>query len=343
MQRPHAGRLLDAIGFCGERLVGFLFVAAAALKALDITPFAVQISYYGVVRDPALVKGIAIATVFVETILGVLLLLPSRLRALVYGAVFVLLFGFSGLILYAWMFHGLEDCGCFGKYIETSPTVSILKNALMMAILTVSWGRGAARGGLAAQHRSDPSATWRKRCAVGIPSLSVVALCAVYGTFSREATTTAVSGTVETEAQNSTSGPAHNTDMDETRPFARFRFQLDGQEWDLGKGEYFVALLSDSCDHCAEAVAKLNELPLFFPELPPIIGLCLGDEETLKQFREETEPEFPTVLIDPLVFFSLIADAPPRYTYISEGTEITHWDEVLPNDEVLLKQPSLRW
>ena len=86
-----------------------------------------------------------------------------------------------------------------------------------------------------------------------------------------------------------------------------------------------------------KAVAKLNELPLVFPEIPPIIGLCLGDEQTLKQFREETEPEFPTVLIDPIVFFSLIGDAPPRFTYISEAAEISHWDEELPADDVLLQ------
>ena len=142
MQRLQAGRLLDAIGFYGERLVGFLFVAAAALKALDTTSFAVQISYYGVVRDPMLVKGIAITTVIVETILGVFLLLRIRLKGLVYPIVFALLLGFSGLIVYAWVFHGLEDCGCFGKYIATSPAVSILKNVLMMAVLAVILGKG---------------------------------------------------------------------------------------------------------------------------------------------------------------------------------------------------------
>ena len=185
-------------------------------------------------------------------------------------------------------------------------------------------------------------ATWPVQWTVAILSVGIVAFCGAYGTLTRKATSTVASGTVEAQAQTSPSQPDRDTEVDEDRPFARFRFQLDNEEWDLGNGEYFVALLSDSCDHCAEAVAKLNELPLFFPEMPPIIGLCLGDEETLKQFQEETQPEFPTVLTDPLVFFSLIGDAPPRYTYISGGAEIGHWDEELPNDQQLLEKLSAR-
>ena len=65
---------------------------------------------------------------------------------------------------------------------------------------------------------------------------------------------------------------------------------------DLGKGKYFVAILSTSCAHCEEEARRLSKIPRFFPDFPPIVGLCLGEEETLSQFRERGEIEFPTVI-----------------------------------------------
>ena len=124
---------------------------------------------------------------------------------------------------------------------------------------------------------------------------------------------------------------------DPSRPFARFQFKYAERQWNLGEGEYFVTLLSTSCAHCAAAVEELNELALFFPDLPPIVGLCLGDDDELDQFREQNNPNFPTVLIPPLTFFDLIGSTPPRFVWVRDGKALQHWDGELPSDDQLLE------
>ena len=113
------------------------------------------------------------------------------------------------------------------------------------------------------------------------------------------------------------------------RPFSQFRFTHDGRQWDLAHGEYLVAMLSTSCDHCEEEIAHLNELAAI-PEFPPVVALMLGDEDTLSALRERTELSFPAVLVEPLTFFQFVGDAPPRVIYVRDGRQIHYWDEKAP-------------
>jgi hypothetical protein len=95
------------------------------------------------------------------------------------------------------------------------------------------------------------------------------------------------------------------------RPFRQLQFTIGGDTWDLGRSLYLVALLSDTCDHCQVAVHMLNEMTMI-SDLPPMIGLVLGQEVTLEEFRLSTDAQFPLQLIEPIVFFQLIGSAPPR-------------------------------
>ncbi|MBN2308623.1 MAG: hypothetical protein JXR94_06605, partial [Candidatus Hydrogenedentes bacterium] len=71
-----------------ERILGLLFVVAAALKALDLADFAVQIAYYHVFEEPLLWKISAVGAIFAETALGMALLVGLRLRGLTLAATF---------------------------------------------------------------------------------------------------------------------------------------------------------------------------------------------------------------------------------------------------------------
>ena len=93
-----------------EIALGLLFIVSASLKALDVLSFAVQVSYYNVVRDPMLVQAIAYLMIGIEALIGAALLGGFRFNGVTYFATSVLLLGFSALIGYAWAFHGLTDC-----------------------------------------------------------------------------------------------------------------------------------------------------------------------------------------------------------------------------------------
>jgi multisubunit Na+/H+ antiporter MnhC subunit len=120
-------------------LVGVVFLLSAFLKALSFEEFAVQVSYYGIVRTPWVVIGIALGATALETGLGVGLIAGrDRARRLLPVVAGLLVF-FSLLIAYAWAFQGLKDCGCFGKYLKMTPGVSILKNGVLLALVGIAW------------------------------------------------------------------------------------------------------------------------------------------------------------------------------------------------------------
>jgi hypothetical protein len=61
----------------------------------------------------------------------------------------------------------------------------------------------------------------------------------------------------------------------------------------------------------------------------------LGEESTLKQLRQQVQPGFPTILLEPLKFFEFIGEAPPRIYLVRDGRELQHWDENLPSAAAL--------
>lgn len=117
---------------------------------------------------------------------------------------------------------------------------------------------------------------------------------------------------------------------DPERPFARFVFEWDDILYDLSDGDYLVALMSATCPYCKEETNRLSELPELFPQVPPVIGLCLGTEPELKMFREKTKPNFPIFKLDPLTFIQLIGQTPPRFILIRDGKPLKYWDERVP-------------
>lgn len=131
--------LVPTIARAVEVLIGLFFVATAAAKAMNVEAFAVQISLYGVVKEPNLVMAAAYSVIGIETLLGAAFLAGWRLKGAMYAAAALLTIVFSGLILYAWRVKGIEDCGCFGEYVKMGPRSSLLKNLALLAVLAFGW------------------------------------------------------------------------------------------------------------------------------------------------------------------------------------------------------------
>ncbi|MCX7014333.1 MAG: hypothetical protein NTW86_17580 [Candidatus Sumerlaeota bacterium] len=330
-------------------LLGIAFILSSVLKAMDWTAFAVQVSYYGIVREPWIVRAISLALIGLEFGLGCALLLRLALRSLTLPAVFALLLGFSLLLVWAWVFRDLKDCGCFGKYLPMSPGESLWKNAVMLAMVGFAWwglrGRSKRERGepsslqnplkprRAGRLTLDAGRLWRLGL-LAAGTLGVMAF-AVVNPFAPSA-----SGEASALASSDNFAPVNEGSSDEPGDgggkFAKYSFEWQGERLDLGMEVCFVAMLSDSCAHCAELVASLNRMSKD-PSLPRIIGLVLGEEETLKNFRATFHPEFATRLIPVLEFFDLIGDAPPRFYLVDNGREAKYWDEEIPQAAAILE------
>jgi hypothetical protein len=299
-------------------------MVSAFAKALDVKSFALLISYFGIVRNPAMVMGLAVLIIFAEFLLGIALIASKRFRIHSLRIALAMLVIFTGIIIYAWTFKGLEDCGCFGSFIKLSPIASLIKNIVLIG-LTLAGMRQAKQDASKSPAESD------FQIGKGVFQKAFIAFCPILliGSFSWNfVKPSANKPTPELATQTA----PHPTDQ----PFAQFKIKEKTDSLlDLGKGRYFVAFLSDSCSHCQETVSKLNKLPQEIDSIPPVVGLILGEEETLRQFRQQFSPKFPTAIIPPLTFFEFIGDAPPRFYLIKDGRPIRHWDEDLPKNNVL--------
>jgi len=286
-----------------ELLVGLLFLSGAILKAFDINLFIVQVSHYGVIERHDFLQYAALGTLLIETAFGLALVIRLRLRGFLYLGILALLTVFTGLIAYGWAFHGIQDCGCFGP-IEMSPSISILKNIFLAALIAFVWRVTSQTG----------YADWPAKISIPLVSLTAIfsIVTAIYGWHNIE-----------------------SIKQDTDRPFAQFNFSENGQEYNLGQGEYFVAMLSMTCEHCMAAMPTLNTLAER-PDMPPLVAICYEESPgTLATFREQTLPTFPLFSINDRIglFFSLIGNAPPRFYLIRDGQSLKYWDDDIPSTE----------
>jgi hypothetical protein len=232
----------------------------------------------------------------------------------------VLLF-FTAFMGWAWLFRNVQNCGCFGRYLPMTPEEAILKNLLLLGLVAYAWNE-------LEQTRLtlwplDARLAWRAILA-GLVAMATVGLVAVQAPYSK-GMTPAQGGAM----------PGHPAQA-EDRPLAGYTFQQQGRvKYDLSQGTYLVALLSESCNHCAGEVASLNRL-MSDAALPPVVALVLGEAEDVRRFAERYHPAFPTQPASVLDFLKLIGEAPPRYILARDGRQLAFWDEQAPTREALL-------
>ncbi len=107
--------------------------------------------------------------------------------------------------------------------------------------------------------------------------------------------------------------------------FSSYKDFSNGKVVDLDEGVKVVALLSLDCEHCMATANKLGLLRNNI-KLPPTYFLFLGDEDQLKNFFDHAEYKFPYKIIDPMEFFPLIKNEPPRVVLMVNGNIIADWD-----------------
>ena len=230
-----------------ELIVGAVFLVGAALKAYGVNTFAVQIYAYGVIENKALLSYAALGTLFVETAIGMALILGLRLRHVTHAALQGVLVVFTLLIIYGWVFFDIEDCGCFGP-LEMSPGISIAKNIVLMLLGGLGWFAAWKNSG-----RDRPSVIYVKSFLCGLSAVAIAAYA--FSLLDRDI-------------------PLNNGR--ETALFSQFIVETEEGIFDLGNGEYLIVVLSLACDECVREVPVLNQL-LVHPDLPPT---CTPEQET---------------------------------------------------------------
>jgi len=293
-------RGLTLLGEMCRYIIGLLFVASAVLKVIDTGDFAVQVSYYGIIRAPRLVEMTALGVIALEGALGVALLIRAGRGRVLFGGVLALLVAFSILIAYAWAFRGLKDCGCFGKYVKMTPGWSIIKNAVLMGMVAVAW-RAPREHTPGSRRRGLPRGLTRAGLMAGAALTLLGFGRADLAAYHAEMAAAGVRG----GARGSKVG------------FAAFAFSSGAKRLELAKGLYVVAMLSESCEGCAETVRALNQMT-DNADLPPSSVSCWGGARNWGASGRNTGRAFRLRPWRRWSFFR--ASAPPRPASSSSAT-----------------------
>jgi len=297
-----------------EIALGLLFLTSATLKIIEINQFCVQIYAYGVITQKEILPWIATITILIEISLGLLFLISFPFRRLTMTINLLLLFIFTSLILYAWIFNDLKDCGCFGK-LEMGPLESIIKNIILIIISIACFS-----GVKPIEERSEQKKTYIKYY---LPLVILIILTSFFCY----------------QQLQSEQIDKKNVEDNNITPYSKMKIEIDGNIYDLGQGEYLVALLSFGCDHCIEESPKINDY-MSINGIPKIIALCLEEsQEEKEEFINKVQPIFPIYSMGNKVrlFLSLIGKEPPRLVYLKEGKIVKYWDYDLPNPEEIIE------
>jgi len=321
-----------------------VFVAGAVPKVLDINRFSVQMSAYHVINDKALLPWFALATISCEMSLGVALLLGLRLRGITVLALELMLAVFTTLILYAWLVHGLEDCGCF-PLIKMTPPVSIAKNVALFLMGLVVWRFLARRPEVVADSTAGSAESAALQSGESGHSVIARPFRFLMGSVSRRDAAArfviafaAAAGAVGYAAPRvehiaQAVSPATGEGGGEAGiDFGQFVFDTEMGAYDLGEGVHLVPILSMTCEECMGKVPELNKL-MSQPDMPPMVALCYEDKEgDLINFQAQTQPLFPLHPLgnQPLLYFNLRGTDPFRLNLVRDGRAVAHWDGKVP-------------
>lgn len=313
------------VGRGSEIAVGSAYLLAAGLKAQNINLFIGQILAYQVFSSGGALTTVAFATLALETVLGVSMVLGSPRRKLVLATGMAMLLFFTLLIAYAWQFHGLKDCGCFGK-VSMTPVQAILKNLAFMVLTGLAWN------GLVRREGGEISMSYPLMRQL-LPIFAALSLCLAVtpqiGGKSLELTPlSAIPGTDGAPAATA-----------EVGPFSGYRIIPEfGDPIDLSQGEYLVALLSMTCEHCMATVPEINEYT-YESALPTLVAICVEpDEGSMQEFQSLTGPLFPMYSIgnDMLTWAKLCDGLPPQLLLVRNGIPVQTWKDVMPTIPELL-------
>ena len=228
---------------------------------------------------------------------------------------------FSAYLVYLWVKAGNKiNCGCFGDSIWMSPSTSLLKNAVLFAVLAA-----ITRFHLGIKFK------WTQ-----ITTAITMAAFVILPFILYPIPETKPQWLLKEKYQIDLS-QLYDTSLTQANTLkANATTPSPGVPPNLEKGKHILAFLSQSCPHCRIAAYKMHVMMLHHPEFPflMIIG---GTSSKLDEFWEKTKAQnVPYTRLEKNAFMNYTGGEFPTILLISDGSVAAKTDYNTLNEQELI-------
>jgi hypothetical protein len=313
-QQPLQARVSRVAGI----ILGLAMLVAGVFKAIDPWTFIGSLPAYGV--PEILHYPIVIALPALEIALGVMLIAGWQLRwAGMVSIALIVVFGAA--IAYGWGLGDLEECGCFGPFVQRSPGQALLQDfgLLILAILAVA----------------TPASSMRPLTRQQLGVLGVVAVVAFSVSAAGMTRDTSTVGSDVTQSAQLIPGEAPAPAPDPTGSMSRpAPSDLAPSELDLENREYLVYMFHPRCPHCNEAGPVIATYANHF-SLPSLVGFTFDAVPAeVDEYKAKLAVPFPVYQLPSRAFVQFTGDgAVPQLVYVRKGEIVRVWRGMPPSAE----------
>ncbi|MBO7494317.1 MAG: DoxX family membrane protein [Bacteroidales bacterium] len=270
--------------------IGVFFIASAILKLISIDNFELYIYSFNIFSFT--MSGLAArAIIACELLVGILLIAKIKYKE-AWWLTMLMLVGFSFLLVYVILFRNDSNCHCMGDLVEIKPSLSLIKNLLVIALMLLI--------------RKEEDYRFRGRVtvlviailtAIAVP-FALFPMDNIYNLFSKTSTKSCNEAEFNSFLQDSVMQDIH-----------------------LDEGNYIVGVVSSGCKFCRIGCLKMSEMVTFNKiDSTKVLYFIWGDSTSVQQFREETKSEpFLYVPINPVKAIRITDGAFPLFLFIRDG------------------------
>ena len=289
-----------------------LFVFSAITKMLPLTPFEKQLVDLGF-ADWHTAPYFARLIIGVELGLGIALIQNHFFKRIVIPSTALLLVAFCIHLSYQIAIGQGGNCGCFGQFIEMTPTEALIKNIVTLGLL--GWLFVISKEKKNANRFSFLLLIWSLSTLfmfMAFPfapfkELSNIVVDTENIPWETEAPVTSVA-TVDTTQNVVATTPTETVNPGPTSVVSKFSKLnvFSGMKVKIDEGKRIVCFFIPGCDHCREAAKAITELSKD-PNFPKVY-VYFGDEEVEKidEFFQVAGKKYPYQVLGMGEFFTLM-------------------------------------
>jgi thiol-disulfide isomerase/thioredoxin len=288
-----------------------LFVFSAVTKMFPLTPFEKQLVDLGF-ADWHTAPYFARLIIGIELGLGIALIQNHFFKRFTIPATALLLIAFCIHLSYQIAIGQGGNCGCFGQFIEMTPTEALIKNILTLALL--GWLFFISKEKRSANRFSFLLLIWSFSTLfmfMAFPFAPFKELSNVIVDTSSipwEDESAPANQTVDTAQAQITNVPATVVNPGPAAVVSKFSKLnvFSGLKVKIDEGKRIVCFFIPGCDHCREAAKAITELSKD-PNFPKVY-IYFGDEEVEKidEFFQVAGKKYPYQVLGMGEFFTLM-------------------------------------